>query len=70
MIGDTVNVAERLERLSRDVDSPLVVSAALLREVSDAEQIAEWRDLPAKVLKGHRQPVEICGLVVRRNARL
>ncbi len=70
VIGDTVNVAERLERLSRDVDSPLVVSAALLREVSDAEQIAEWRDLPAKVLKGHRQPVEICGLVVRRNARL
>lgn len=66
VIGDTVNVAERLERLSRDVESPLVVSAALLHEVSDAEQIAEWRVLPPKDLKGHRRPVEVFCLVARR----
>jgi adenylate cyclase len=67
VIGDTVNVAERLERLSRDVDSPLVVSAALLGEVSDADQIAEWRRLAPRELKGHRQPVEIYGFKARRN---
>jgi adenylate cyclase len=67
VIGDTVNVAERLERLSRNVDSPLVVSAALLGEVSDADRIAEWRHLPLRELKGHRQPVESYCFVARRN---
>lgn len=67
VIGDTVNVAERLERLSRDVESPLVVSAALLGEVSDANQVAEWRHLPPRELKGHRQPIETFCLVARRD---
>jgi adenylate cyclase len=67
VIGDTVNVAERLERLSREVDSPLVVSAALLDEVDDADQIADWRRLPPKEVKGHRQPVEASCLVAPRN---
>jgi adenylate cyclase len=66
VIGDTVNVAERLERLSRDVESLFVVSAALLGEVSDAEQIAEWRQLPPKELKGHRRPIEAYCLTRRR----
>ena len=66
VIGDTVNVAERLERLSRDVESSLVVSAALLGEVSDAEYIAEWQQLPPKELKGHRRPIEAYGLARRR----
>jgi adenylate cyclase len=57
VIGDTVNVAERLERLSRTVDSSLVVSGPLMQEVSDAECLAEWRQLPQQQLKGHRQPV-------------
>ena len=42
VIGDTVNVAERLERLSREVESPLVVSAAVLGAVPDADRIAEY----------------------------
>ena len=42
VIGDTVNVAERLERLSREVGSPLVVSASLLAAAADPE-IARWR---------------------------
>ena len=66
VIGDTVNVAERLERLSREVESPLVVSAAVLGAVPDADRIAEWRRLPSKHLKGHRRPVEAFCLVARR----
>jgi len=58
VIGDTVNVAQRLERLSREVDSPLVVSAALL-QAAGAENTAEWRRLPPQQLKGHSEPVEV-----------
>ncbi len=58
VIGDTVNVAERLERLSREVGSPLVISAALLQAAGGVDKTAEWRRLPLQELKGHRQPVE------------
>ncbi|SMF27457.1 adenylate cyclase [Tistlia consotensis] len=58
VIGDTVNVAERLERLSREVSSPLVVSAALLEAAGNDAEGAGWRRLPLHELKGHRQPVE------------
>lgn len=63
VIGDTVNVAERLERLSREVDSPFVVSAALLEAAGDAAGLATWRRLPARELRGHRQIVEALCLV-------
>jgi adenylate cyclase len=58
VIGDTVNVAQRLERLSREVDSPLVVSAALL-QAAGAENTTKWRRLPPQQLKGHSEPVEV-----------
>jgi adenylate cyclase len=58
VIGDTVNVAERLEGLSRNVGSPLVVSAALLGAAMGSEVPTTWRRLPPQELKGHRQPVE------------
>ena len=58
VIGDTVNVAERLERLSRDVGSDFVLSRALLQASGEAGQKATWRELPPQELKGHRQPVE------------
>lgn len=58
VIGDTVNVAERLEGLSRAVESPLVVSAALLGAVGSKKETANWRRLPPQEIKGHKQPVE------------
>jgi adenylate cyclase len=58
VIGDTVNVAERLERLSREVGSDLVLSSVLLQAAGDAGARASWRELPPQTLKGHRQPVE------------
>lgn len=58
VIGDTVNVAERLEGRSREVGSPFVVSAALLQAAGDIGGLAKWRQLPPQELKGHRKPVE------------
>jgi adenylate cyclase len=62
VIGDTVNVAQRLERLSREVDSSLVVSEALLR-AAGADKIGKWRRLPTQQLKGHSELVEALCLV-------
>jgi adenylate cyclase len=61
VIGDTVNVAQRLERLSREVDSSLVVSAALL-QAAGAENTAEWRRLAPQQLKGHSEPIDAFSL--------
>jgi adenylate cyclase len=58
VIGDTVNVAERLERLSREVDSPLVVSKALLEAAGEVVDSSNWIRLPPQSLKGHRELVE------------
>lgn len=58
VIGDTVNVAERLERLSREIDSPLVISAALLRAAGTSAETSDWQALPPQMLKGHKQPVD------------
>ncbi|MCR9256367.1 MAG: adenylate/guanylate cyclase domain-containing protein [Alphaproteobacteria bacterium] len=58
VIGDSVNIAERLERLTRDVDFPFVVSDAMLRAAKagagpDADADADaWSPLQPVVLKG------------------
>ncbi len=59
VIGDTVNVAERLEKLTRAVDASLVVSAPLLRAAGETGEAPRWRRLPAQQLRGHRQPIEV-----------
>jgi class 3 adenylate cyclase len=56
-IGDTVNVASRLEGLTVDVDYPLVCSADVFGMVEDR---AGFVKLGAKPIKGHH-PVEIYG---------
>ena len=66
VIGDTVNIAERLEGLSRDVGSPLVISAALSDAAEGTQAMAEWRRLPAQTLKGHQQPIDAYCLNSRR----
>jgi adenylate cyclase len=56
-IGDTVNVASRLEGLSKDIDYPLLCSAAVVERL---EHRAGLVGLGAKAIRGH-QPVEVYG---------
>ena len=56
-IGDTVNVASRLEGLTADLGYPLLCSAAVFEQLED---IPGFVKLGAKPIKGH-QPVEIYG---------
>jgi len=56
-IGDTVNVASRLEGLTTEVGYPLVCSAAVVERLEDRTGFVK---LGAKAIKGH-QPVEVYG---------
>ncbi len=58
VIGDTVNIAERLERLSREVDSTLVISAALLDSAGYEGDAQQWRRLSNVALKGRHGTIE------------
>ncbi len=58
VIGDTVNVAERLERLTRRLPASLVVSGDLARAAGVRGGDPGWRRLGAQPVKGHAAPVE------------
>jgi adenylate cyclase len=52
VIGDVVNIAERIERLTRDHRTDMVVSADLLA-AADALDATRWHELPDQALAGH-----------------
>lgn len=64
VLGDTVNVPSRLERLTREVGAPLVVSDDLVHAVRDCgvepSALAEGlRRDEARTVRGRREPVAI-----------
>lgn len=61
IVGDTVNVAFRLEELTKQMDRPIVVSAPLV-DGSDVE--FEFTDLGLATVRGRKEPVHIYGLTV------
>ena len=62
-VGDTVNVAARLERLTREVDAEIVVSAALADAArADARAAALLKDftpLPAQALRNRAEAIDL-----------
>jgi adenylate cyclase len=52
VIGDVVNIAERVERLTRDHRTDMVVSADMLA-AANALDATRWQELPEKALAGH-----------------
>ena len=65
VIGDTVNVAERLERLTRQVESSFVISHDLFAKAQDVAEIANWQHLSKQALTGHEQPIDAMALIQR-----
>jgi adenylate cyclase len=60
VIGDTVNVANRLEELTRALDVPLVVSDAALRRVGAADPAAAgFIRIGERALRGRSAPLAI-----------
>jgi adenylate cyclase len=58
VIGDTVNVAERVERLTRPLNANLAISGSVAREVNVVSG-AEWKVSPNAQLTGRDHPVDI-----------
>ncbi len=67
VLGDTVNVASRLERLTREAGTPLIVSEALVAAVRGCggeALLARLRPDRARSVRGRREPVAIWCLAV------
>ncbi|MDP1966331.1 MAG: adenylate/guanylate cyclase domain-containing protein [Reyranella sp.] len=59
-VGDTVNVASRLEHLSRDHDAAIVTSAETLSAAGlDAADAARFRSIGPVSIPGRAQPIEV-----------
>jgi adenylate cyclase len=71
VLGDTVNVASRLERLTREAGSPLIVSDALVvavRGCGGGEALLDrLRPDEARTVRGRREPVAIWCLAIAQN---
>jgi adenylate cyclase len=71
VLGDTVNVASRLERLTREAGTPLIVSDALVvavRGCGGEALLDRLRPDQAHTMRGRREPVAIWSLALARSA--
>ncbi|WP_092588200.1 adenylate/guanylate cyclase domain-containing protein [Rhizobium mongolense] len=59
VIGDAVNVAQRLESLAKSFDAPLVVSSALMAQLRKPVPTALWIPQSSVVLPGRRLPIDV-----------
>jgi adenylate cyclase len=71
VLGDTVNVASRLERLTREAGTPLIVSEALViavRGCGGEALLERLRPDQAHTVRGRREPVAIWCLAVAQGS--
>lgn len=61
VVGDSVNVAFRLESLTKEKGYPIVVSRTV---VDKAEKRFQFQDLGLTGVKGHKEPVHVFGLTM------
>jgi len=66
-MGDTTNVAARIEKLTRDFQAHVLISGATARHLGDE---FELRDLGATEVRGRRSPVELYEVVGIRQEQL
>src|SRR5439155_8800084 len=59
VIGDTVNVASRLQSLTRDLKTPLVVADAVIKQIGGAALPVELQDQGDRELRGRSGTIRI-----------
>ena len=58
-LGDTVNVAQRCERLTRETGVSIVATRAVLEAA--AASFSKWQQIPARMLRGRQGEVDLFG---------
>lgn len=61
VFGDTVNIAARLEELTKTVDAAVVTSASVLEAAGVKPAREDWIALPAIPLRGRKEPLALFG---------
>ena len=69
VLGDTVNIAARLEQETKAVGLRLVVSRAFLAAAGETIDGRDWQPLGARTLRGRTQPIELLGAHPFSNAQ-
>jgi class 3 adenylate cyclase len=60
LVGDTINVASRLQSLTKEVGTELIMSAETRTHLTDADlKDCQWKRLPSTPIKGKSRLVEI-----------
>jgi adenylate cyclase len=67
VVGDAVNTAARIERLTADLGVSLLISADVLAAAPGLAQDLPLAALPTRVLRGRRQPIQL--YQARRNVK-
>lgn len=65
VVGDTVNVASRIEQLSRTLETAVIASDELMQRAvaeSGAEAVRDFHDLGAHRIRGRDAPIRLWGL--------
>jgi adenylate cyclase len=61
VLGDTVNVAARLEELTKQMAWPIVVSHAVLDAAGQSGESETWHALDTTTLRGRTDPIQLFG---------
>ncbi len=60
LVGDTINLASRLQSLTKEIGNDMIISSATYTRLTKSERFAaELRQLPLTTVKGKKQSVGI-----------
>jgi adenylate cyclase len=60
LVGDTINLASRLQSLTKEIGKDMIISSATYTRLTESEKVtAELKQLPPTTVKGKKHPVGI-----------
>lgn len=65
VVGDTVNTAQRIERLCAELGLPLLASQELKDAAALVRPNQRWQLIPGRLLRGRQAPLDLYGLAAR-----